>query len=149
MQTPTPCTPAALAIEALLRERRALSSELLNLDAYERWGGGGDSEMNARLASGEANRRYADCEQRSKSALAGADLFTRASLADAHIFLLQIFIEECEKKDAKAHSTAIFVAKGEIRLWSEYKAGERDDVEQNIFYVHYDAARYAALLGEK
>jgi hypothetical protein len=68
--------------------------------------------------------------------------------AKAHIELLKAFIAQKEHEgDFENNRTSLYVARKEIDEWQAFARGEKDDVDQNYFYVSYDKGRFKALFG--
>lgn len=132
-------------LETLLATIREVGAELLNLEMYERWGNGADADMNRALAN--AGEQHARCETaRTQLAslvarLRSEDPRSVAAWADAHITLLERFLETC------TDGTARFVATEEISGWTKVKQGSLAFVDENTFYVRCDPELRATLLG--
>lgn len=138
-------------LEGLLIRRYAASAALLDVDTFERWGAAHASpdqiaEMTARAQRAEAEHRETSAALRERvRALRQAAPELVAAWADAHAQLLTELI--AASGDDPAASTTRFVADEERRAWGEVRAGTRDFVEENCFYVHIDPARRLELLG--
>ena len=61
---------------------------------------------------------------------------------DAHIAYLEAFVASNEPD-----STGVFVAKQEIEKWRDVRIGVLTYVDENVFYVTIDNARYRAFFG--
>jgi hypothetical protein len=66
--------------------------------------------------------------------------------ADAHLELLQDFIRR-KQADKEKYGTEIYVAGKELESWEAFKSGRVDDVDQNFYYVHYDAGLFKKCFG--
>lgn len=135
------------ALETLLARIRRSGGVLLNVDMWERWGAGHASDDERARVAADAEAAAQD----RREAARGLDALVArlrveapdavAAWADAHDALLAAFLEGC------ADSTGRFVAEQERAAWAEVRRGERAWVEENVFYVSIDPARYRALLG--
>ena len=137
---------AAQELEGLMARRRELSSILLNIDMYERWGNGSDDEMERVAADGH---KYAlekdeilDRIEKTVARLRRDTPEAVAAWAKAHIELL----EQCITRQ-KDDSTQVFVAKQERQQWEEVIGGSRTYVQENVYYVHLDRDLYQSLFG--
>jgi hypothetical protein len=121
---------AAIDLERLLVRIRALTTELLSMEEYARWGGGSDPAMNAMLES-DGGKRAAErtaLRDELETAARRADRATILAWADAHIALL-------EEQPALAAP------------WLEVKAGARAFVEDSVVYARFDPERYRSFFG--
>jgi hypothetical protein len=142
------CSPQACQIAQLLREGLRLGNISLNLEMYERWGGGNNAEMNEALKD---NSHYEKSRQNAldiKSAMQTAAADIRAEVATAYIFMLRHFLDKCEKAEYDT-KTAQFVANKEIELWAQYQRSEIDFVDQNGYYINYEQPLFEAFFGKK
>ena len=139
----------ARALERLLSRRRTLGGFLLNADMFDRWGPKEGPEFESMaVESAAANREHASVT----AALAARAAETRArapesvrAWANAHVDLLERFIATYTSEPT--YATNVFVARQEAGQWREVAAGRRAFVEENVFYVHVDAAQHAAYFG--
>jgi hypothetical protein len=141
------CSQQACQIGQLLREGLELVNVSLNLEMYERWGGGSDPVMNAALND---NSHYEKCRQNevaAKAALKSALPDIRVEVATAYIFMLRHFLDKCEKAEYDT-KTAQFVANKEIELWAQYQNSEIDFVDQNGYYINYEQPLFEAFFGK-
>lgn len=146
---PTDCTRA---LETLLAQIRSAGNVLLNVDMWERWGAQHASaderaRMEAEAATATSQRAAA------RTALAQLVAATRRDApdevlawADAHDAYLAAFLDDCAAK-GEAAEVAASVATDERAAWGEVRAGTRDVVDENPFYVTLNAERYRALFG--
>lgn len=145
-----PLPDAAVAMERLLLRRRELSSQLLGLDAFERWGpkSGPEYEETMRtLDAADAAHRKVTAELEALSARTrAAEPAALQAWAEAKIALLEAFIAATP---GEAASTCRHVAKEEIAGWRQVAAGERAFVDENTFYVQVDRDQHAALFGQQ
>jgi hypothetical protein len=132
-------------LETLLATVRLASAELLNLDMYDRWGGGRDEAMNRKMErGGEFSAAKSSAQERLNllvPQLRKADPQAVESWADAWIKLLTGFSAETED------STAKFVADEEIGEWEKVKNGSLNFPEQNTFYIRLNPLKYAEAFG--
>ena len=141
-------------LETLLKTIRDAGSVMLNIDMWDRWGSQHASEeekaqYNADGAAALSTKANAQTELEAlvkrTRAEAPAEI---AAWCDLHDQFLAAFIADTAKEanDERA-DTAVFVAKGEREAWAKVKAGELAFVDENVFYVSIDRARYRELFG--
>jgi hypothetical protein len=143
--------PRLIELERLLVRRYAASATLLDVDMFDRWGAAHASEE--QIAEMTRRATQAEAEYRETTTAIGASVRALrqeapeivATWADAHVQLLTELIA-ASGEDERA-STTRFVADEERRAWGEVKAGTRDVVEENCFYVRVDPTRRRSLLG--
>ena len=139
--------PESAALEAEAKQIRAAGSVLLYADAFDRWGPKDDSAQREAIereaAEAEASRRAAiERLERRIAELRDRDPRVLEAWADAHIELLDDYLTR-----VTADSTEAFVAREERGKWLELRGGAGPRVEQNTYYVRYDAALYQQLFG--
>ena len=148
-ESPSLVPEAARALERLLRRRRALSSVLLNIDMFDRWGPKEGEERDRNLAEGEAAQREHNEVTAALTKLATelqkTDAAAVAAWATAHLDLLDRFI--AERLEDPSQDTARYVAKEEHAGWQEVREGKRPFVDENCFYVSVDRDRHRAWFG--
>jgi hypothetical protein len=131
--------------------RRELSRELLNLDAYEKWGAPRDTEENRRKMSAHdeaIQRAYRELTLEIETLVGRTWQEAPAAIeawADAHITLLTEFIAAMGGGDDKR--TERGVADKERTEWPKVRKGTRWFVCENVHYVHVDPERRHELLG--
>ena len=139
------------ALETLLARKRRLGSELLSFDGYDRWGAQHDTPENR--AKMEADAARSGTEHAAVVAELGAlvarlrseDPAAIERWADLHCELLRAFVATCAGAAASSHEAiGAMVANEEIEGWAAVKRGEKPFVEENLYYVTVDRARYAA-----
>ena len=134
-------------LERLLLRRKELGSILLNLDMYERWGHGSDPDMNQEMERApEYGRQIAKLESQLKVLSSKAKKEVIQEWADAHIALLQEFIDRMSTQ--KNRSTHIFVAREEIAGWEQVRRREIPFVRQNVYYISCNPELYAKFFGK-
>lgn len=141
------CSPQACQIGQLLRQRLELINVSLNLEMYERWGGGSDAKMNAALKDNSHDEKCRQNEAATKAAMKSAQPDVRVEVATAYIFMLRHFLDKCEKAEYDT-KTAQFVANKELELWAQYQGSEIDFVDQNGYYIHYEQPLFEAFFGK-
>jgi hypothetical protein len=142
------------ALEALLGRLRVLGSELLSLDAFERWG----------PKSGPEYERYMVEDERAQSAHKATEAELTALVArlrqedpdavlrwvDAHDALLRSFLATCAgAAENTTASTAAFVAKEELQAWAAVKSGVQPFVRENTYYIQVDPELRRTLFGDR
>lgn len=142
----------AISLEKLCKERRRLGTILLNLDMYERWGQNSDKTLNQELEkAGEYGATAAEIDEKIAHSINALDDGVLEEWCDAHITLLNDFIERSGEKGAsdrnRNSATAIFVASEEKIAWNELKQRKVSRVKQNTFYVKYDEDLFQLLFG--
>ena len=145
---------ALRALEAALLRKRRAGEILLDADGYDRWGAANDTpenraRMEAQAAAAEVERRaaVADLESRVEELRRDApDVVAR--WADLHDEYLRRFIESLgTPPESSFESTAKYVASEERDAWRAVKRGEKAFVDENVYYVNIDPARYTAVFG--
>lgn len=139
--------PESAALEAEVKQIRAAGSLLLYADAFDRWGPKDDDAQRQALerevAEAEASRRAAiERLERRIAELRVEDPRVLEAWADAHVELLDEYLGR-----VAADSTEAFVAREERGKWLELRDGAGGRVEQNTYYVRYDAGLYQQLFG--
>lgn len=134
-------------LEADAKQIRAAGSVLLYADAFDRWGPKDDDAQRQALerevAEAEALRRAAiDRLERRVAELRARDPRAVEAWADAHVELLDDYLGR-----VASDSTEAFVAREERGKWLELRGGVGARVEQNTYYVRYDADLYQQLFG--
>ena len=136
---------AAVELERLVVARRVAAAELLNLEMHDRWGHSSDPVMNQKMEQAGAIREMHTSAGKQLVELVRSYRKEQPEAveywANAHVQLLQNFLE------TTTDSTARFVAEKEISAWQAVLSGNRDIVEENIFYVAYDAELHRKLFG--
>jgi len=139
-------------LERLLAKIRNAGNVQLN---YDMWDSHGREHASAeQCATMEAELANASHERNAaKAALEALVATTRAEApaeiaawADAHDAYLAAFLADCAAK-GEADGTAASVATGERAAWAEVRAGKRAFVDEDLFYVTENAARYRQLFG--
>lgn len=138
-------------LERLLARRRRLGSQLLSLDAYDRWGAR-STEEKAQAAEEtrelQAARAQVTAELEAMvEQLRGRRPEAIREWALAHIELLEHFVASLGAEAEDKLSTERFVAERERDEWGEVRDGALPYVEENVFYVHLDPERYRQLFG--
>lgn len=139
--------PKTAELEAEAKKIRAAGSVLLYADAFDRWGPKDDAEQREAIereaAEAEASRRAAiEVLERRITELRADDPRPLEAWADAHVELLDDYLAR-----VAGDSTEAFVARQERDKWLELRGGGGSRVEQNTYYVRYDAALYQQLFG--
>jgi hypothetical protein len=138
-------SPQTAALEAEAKQIRAAGSMLLYADAFDRWGPKDGDEREAierGAAEADASRRAAiERLERLIVELRAHDPRPLEAWADAHVELLDDYLTR-----VAADSTEAFVAREERGKWLELRAGG-SRVQQNTYYVRYDAALYQQIFG--
>jgi hypothetical protein len=139
--------PETAELEADAKLIRAATSMLVSADAFDRWGPKDDvaqREAIEREAAEADAQRHAAIQriERRVAELRSQDARALEAWADAHVELLDEYLGRVHPR-----STEAFVAKQERAQWLELRAGSCSRVEQNTFYVRYDAALYEQLFG--
>ena len=137
-------------LEKIKIEIRKTSGILLSLDMEDRWG---SKDKEALEERGRAFEKYDSkieklrkrLEQKVKRLRKEHPAVLQA-WAKAHIQLLNDFISRHEEHPVK-YRTELSVAASEIEEWQKFAAGELNDVDQNIFYVHYDSKEFKKIFG--
>jgi hypothetical protein len=143
----TAVDPELAALESRAKAIRVAAGTLLYSDAFERWGPKDEFERTMAIAdaAAEAERTKAAAVawiiQRVTELRATAPERV-ARWADAHVELLDDYLGRVAADTTEAH-----VARQEREQWLELRAGQRDRVDQNGYYVRYDDARYRAWFG--
>jgi hypothetical protein len=142
------------ALETLLAQKRRLGGELLSFDGYDRWGAQHDTpEHRAEMEADAARigREYAAVVERLGALVARLRTEDPTAIerwADLHCELLRAFVTTCARAEATSHeSTGAMVASDEIEGWAAVKRGDKPFVEENVYYVSVDRARYVAAFG--
>jgi hypothetical protein len=136
------------ALERLLARKRQAGRELLDMDAYERWGAQHDTDEGRAQRAADAARSQTEYSVAVAELTALVERLRREQSAtidrwvELHRQLLQQIIDA-----PGADSTAVFVAKEEEEGWQAVQRGEKPFVDENVFYIHVDRERYAALFG--
>jgi hypothetical protein len=133
------------ALERLLARKRQAGRELLDMDAYERWGAQHDSDEGRAQRAADAARSQTEYSLAVTELTALVERSRREAIdrwAELHRQLLQQIIDA-----PGADSTAVFVAKEEQEGWQAVQRGEKAFVDENVFYIQLDRERYAALFG--
>jgi hypothetical protein len=145
---------ALRALEAALLRKRRAGEILLDADAYDRWGAANDTpenraRMEAQAAAAEAGRSAAVAELESRVRDLRRDApGVVARWADLHDEYLRRFIESLGTPPENTfESTAKYVAAEERDAWRAVERGEKPFVDENVYYVKIDPARYAAVFG--
>lgn len=134
-------------LERLLARIREAGNVALNYDMWERWGAQHTTPEEAARMHADFARAMGDREA-ARTALEALVARTRAEApaeiaawAAAHDAYLAAFLRSC------TDGTAIMVAQRERGEWAEVRDGARAFVEENVFFVTSDAARYRRLFG--
>ena len=141
------------ALEALLWRLRALGSELLSLDSFDRWGPKSGPEYEQFMVDDAGAESAHEATEAELGALVTRLRFEDPDAvvrwADAHDRLLRTFLATCAgaPENTKA-STAAFVAEEELRAWAAVKSGAQPFVRENTYYVQIDAELHGALFGD-
>lgn len=133
----------AIALERLLRRRRELGNNLLNIDMQERWGSDAqkaEARRDGLKLGAEAREVDAELEALAAATWRAEPDATRAWAA-AHVTLLDRFLAETDDDVGRN------VATEERGQWQEVARGERSCVRGNVFYVRFDPALYEELFG--
>ncbi len=127
-----------------MARRRVLVSQLVSLDAYDRWGYPDDEQRKQMEADvGVASTELHQVEQRLRDGAAALSDADRRAWSDAHVQLLDRYVGVL----TDAQSTEKFVAEGERKAWLEVADGARPYVDENGYYVRHDPEQYRALFG--
>jgi hypothetical protein len=147
-----PPTRRMRELERLLAKLRKAGNIELSYDMWERWGSQ-HASPEEREAMQVAMRAASRERSTATPALEALVATTRreapsevAAWAGAHEAYLAAFLEDCAARGESAE-TAAHVANRERAEWAEVRAGTRAFVEENVFYVSEDAARYRQLFG--
>ena len=139
-------------LERLLAKIRNAGNVQLN---YDMWDSHGREHASAeQCATMEAELANASHERNAaKAALEALVATTRAEApaeiaawADAHDTYLAAFVDDCVAR-GESGGAAASVAIRERAEWAEVRAGTRELVDENLFYVTLDAERYRRLFG--
>ncbi len=138
---------AACGLERLSATIRRLSSAMVSLDAYDRWGARTD-EDHARAFQETQELGQASNEATAKleallARLRAEEPEAVAAWAAAHVRLREHFLEHLV--EGPRNRTERFVAKEEIDAWKALATGEGGLVDENTFYVTLDPELYGAL----
>lgn len=133
-------------LESLVLLIRHATTELPDIEMYDRWGHGSDPVMNRKMqqagtireARANATAQLTELVRRYRSEQPGA----LAYWANAHVQLLQHFLQNV------TDATARFVAQKETAAWQALLAGTKDIVEENTLYARPDAGMHARLFGK-
>jgi hypothetical protein len=139
------------ALERLLARRRTLASQLLSLDAYDRWGAR-TAEDRARVAeeTRELEAERVEVIAELEALVEGLRRERPAAVREwalAHIELLEHYVESLGADAEDKLSTERFVAEQEADKWGQVRDGTLPYVEENVFYVHLDPTLYRQLFG--
>jgi len=149
---PVPPTARVRDLEKLLAKIRNAGNIQLN---YDMWDAHGRAHASAeQCATMEADLANASRERSAaKAALEALVARTRAEApaeiaawADAHDAYLAAFVDDCVAR-GESGDTAASVAIRERAEWAEVRAGTRELVDENLFYVTLDAERYRRWFG--
>ncbi len=136
----------ARELERLMVRRRALCSQLLSLDSYDRWGNPDDEqreelqkEMGKAIGDEAAVRVELDAAVARLRIEYPEDVIAWAT---AHVGLLEHYMKLHGEK-----TTEHFVAKREHAEWNEVIVGARAFVEESVTYVRQDRDLYREIFG--
>ena len=138
-----PIDPDLIALETLLGRKKQLTSLLISLDAYRRWGNGSDPEFEAFATRETAGFSRVEDELTALSKRIRArrvDIFEQ--WAHAHVELLEDYLTRVAED-----STEAFVARKECDAWRAVVEGTLDFVDENPGYVKPDPETYQRLFG--
>lgn len=152
MDMTVPPTARVRALEQLLATIRNAGNIQLNYDMWDSHGRAhASAEQCATMEADLANASQA--RNAAKTALEALVAATRAEApaeiaawADAHDAYLAAFVDECVAR-GESDGTAASVAIRERAAWAEVRAGARELVDEDLFYVTLDAERYRRLFG--
>jgi hypothetical protein len=140
------------ALEQLLARIRIAGNIQLN---YDMWDSHGREHASAeQRATMEADLANASQERSAaKTALEALVATTRAEASadiaawvDAHDAYLAAFLDDCAAL-GESGGTAASVAMRERAEWAEVRAGTRELVDEDLYYVTLNAERYRRLFG--
>lgn len=146
--------PSIVVLETLLARKRRADAVLLSMDGYDRWGRDHDTAENRTRMDAEMIRVTAEREE-ATTGLCAEVARLRAQRPevlgrwiDLHVGLLSAFLEANAAPQAGSHAaTAAHVARQEIEAWLAVGRGERSLVEENVYYLQPDPARYREAFG--
>lgn len=142
-------------LEKLLKTIRDAGSVMLNIDMWDRWGSQHASEEEKAQYTADGAAALA-ARANARTELEALVARTRAEApgeieawADLHDQFLAAFMADLAKQDKRdgRDDTAEFVAKCEREEWAKVRRGELAFVDENVFYISIDRARYRELFG--
>ena len=146
--------PSIVALETLLARKRRADAVLLSMDGYDRWGRDQDTaesraRMDTEMTRATAEREAATTGLRAEIARLRAERPEAIDRwIDLHVGLLRAFLEANPEPQAGSHAaTAAHVARQEIEAWRAVGRGERALVDENVYYLQPDPARYREAFG--
>jgi hypothetical protein len=142
------------ALERLLAKKRQAGRVLLDMDFYERYGAQHDSDQGRAEKQADAMRAETERAAAVEELTALVARLRRENpaaverWAELHDELLRAAIDRYGNAAADSRdSTAAYVAGEERAAWQAVKRGEQPFVDENVFYVRPDDARYLELFG--